>query len=86
MPLADARGAALPCDSNSWASHAYLRATPPPSSVVAAKSKKRDVVQVKNPRTGHYVKIDRAQGRILDHKKSEGPYKNVPIARKRKAA
>ena len=56
------------------------------SPAVAAKSKKRDVVQVKNPRTGHYVKIDRAQGRILDHKKSEGPYKNVPIARKRKAA
>jgi hypothetical protein len=32
--------------------------------------KKRDVVQVKNPRTGHYVKIDRDEGRIIDHKKS----------------
>ena len=45
--------------------------------------KKSDVVQVKNPRTGHYVKIDRAKGKILDYKKSEGPYKGVPVARKR---
>jgi hypothetical protein len=44
---------------------------------------KRDIVQVKNPKSGHYVKIDRSIGKILDHKKSEGPYKNVPIARKR---
>ncbi len=46
--------------------------------------KKRDVVQIKNPKSGRYVKIDRSKGRIIDHKKSEGPYKNVPIARKRK--
>lgn len=45
-------------------------------------AKKKDVVQVKNPKTGHYVKIDRTEGRIIDHKKSEGPYKDVPIARK----
>jgi len=44
---------------------------------------KKDIVQVKNPKTGRYVKIDRAAGRIIDHKKSEKPYKNVPIARKR---
>ena len=44
--------------------------------------KKRDIVQVKNPRTGHYVKIDRSLGRIIDHKKSSGPYSNIPIARK----
>jgi hypothetical protein len=48
-----------------------------------AKSKKSDVVQVKNPRSGKYVKIDRAQGKIIAHKKSSGPYKNVPVARKR---
>jgi hypothetical protein len=47
-------------------------------------SKKPDVVQVKNPKTGHYVKIDRAKGRIISHKKSEGPYKGVPVARKKK--
>lgn len=43
----------------------------------------RDIVQVKNPKSGRYVKIDRGAGRILDHKKTEGPYKNIPIARKR---
>ena len=45
-------------------------------------AKKKDVVQVRNPKTGHYVKIDRDEGRIIDHKKSDGPYKDVPIARK----
>jgi hypothetical protein len=44
--------------------------------------KKKDVIQVKNPKSGHYVKIDRSEGRIISHKKSEGPYKNVPVARK----
>ncbi len=43
---------------------------------------KAAVVQVKNPRTDRYVKINRAEGRIVSHKKSPGPYKNVPIARK----
>lgn len=45
--------------------------------------KKRDVVQVRNPKTDRYVKIDRTKGRIISHKKSKGPYKNVPVARKR---
>jgi hypothetical protein len=44
-------------------------------------AKKKDIIQVKNPRSGHYVKIDRDQGRIIACKKSAGPYKNVPIAR-----
>lgn len=44
----------------------------------------RDVVQVKNPRTKHYVKIDRSAGKIVAHRKSDGPYQGVPIARKRK--
>ena len=47
-------------------------------------SKPRDVVQVKNPRTERYVKIDRSAGRILSHKSSPGPYQNVPVARKKK--
>jgi hypothetical protein len=46
-------------------------------------AKKRDVVQVKNPRTGRYVKIDRSAGRIVAHKKSPGRYQNVPVARKK---
>jgi hypothetical protein len=45
-------------------------------------AKKKDVVQVTNPRSGHYVKIDREAGKIIDHKKTSGAYKNVPIARK----
>jgi hypothetical protein len=45
--------------------------------------KKAKIVQTKNPKTGRYVKIDRAAGRIIDTKKSPGPYKNVPVARKR---
>ena len=47
--------------------------------------KKKDIVQIKNPRTGHYVKIDRDAGRILSHKKSPKPYKGVPISRARRA-
>lgn len=46
-------------------------------------SLKRDVVQVKNPKTKRYVKIDRIAGKILSHKKSEGPYKGIPVARKK---
>jgi len=48
-------------------------------------SVKKRVVQVKNPKTGKYVKIDREKGRIVAHKKSVGPYKNVAVARKRSA-
>jgi len=47
------------------------------------KTAKKDIVQVKNPKTDRYVKIDRDEGKILAHKKSEGPYKGIPIARKR---
>jgi hypothetical protein len=41
----------------------------------------KDVVQLKNPKSGHYVKIDRSAGMIISHKKSEGPYKGIPIVR-----
>lgn len=47
-------------------------------------TQKKDIVQVKNPRSNRYVKIDRAKGRILSHKKSEGKYKGIPVAGKRK--
>ena len=45
---------------------------------------KKIIVQVKNPRTGKYVKIDRSKGRIVASKKSDGPFKGVTIARKSK--
>ena len=46
--------------------------------------KNKDVVQVKNPRSNRYVKIDRSNGRIVSHKKTTGPYKGIPVARKKK--
>lgn len=48
-------------------------------------SKEKGVAQTKNPRTGHYVKIDRDKGRIISTKKTGGPYKNVPVIRKTKS-
>ncbi|MCK4464083.1 MAG: hypothetical protein KAU83_00090, partial [Bacteroidales bacterium] len=50
------------------------------SSMTTKKSK---IVQTKNPRTGKYVKIDRSKGKILTTKKSTGPFKGVPIIRKK---
>ena len=35
-------------------------------------------VQVKNPVTKQWVKLDTKTGRIVDSKKSPGPYKNIP--------
>lgn len=43
---------------------------------------KKDIVQVKNPRSNRYIKIDREKGRVLSHKKSEGKYKGIPVANK----
>jgi len=37
----------------------------------------RDRVQALNPVTKRYVKIDTNTGRIVDHKKTAGPYKGV---------
>lgn len=37
----------------------------------------RDRVQVKNPVTDRWVKVDTNTGRIVDHKKSPGPYKGI---------
>ena len=46
-------------------------------------TQEKDVVQVRNPKSGHYVKIDRSVGKIVPHKKSSGPYKSVPVAKKK---
>ena len=43
---------------------------------------KKDIVQTKNPKSGHYVKIDRSAGKIIGHKATKGPYKNIPVIRK----
>jgi hypothetical protein len=51
---------------------------------MAKKAGKAKIVQVRNPKTGHYVKIDRLKGKITGHKSTPGPYKNIPIAKKKK--
>ena len=46
---------------------------------MAKKSSKTSTrVQVKNPVTNRWVKINTKTGRIVDTKKSTGPYKGVP--------
>jgi hypothetical protein len=37
----------------------------------------KERVQALNPVTKRYVKIDTSTGRIIDHKKTAGPYKGV---------
>jgi hypothetical protein len=37
------------------------------------------VVQVYNPSTDRYLKIDTDRGKIVSNKKTKGPYKNIPI-------
>ena len=44
----------------------------------------KDRVQMKNPVSGKYVKIDSSTGRIVAQKSSEGPFKGVrDITKKR---
>lgn len=45
-----------------------------------SKSRKGQVTgraQIKNPVTNRWVKIDTKTGRIVDHKKTPGPYKGI---------
>jgi hypothetical protein len=41
----------------------------------------RERVQAFNPVTKKYVKIDTSTGRIIDHKKTDGPYKGIREAK-----
>jgi glutamate dehydrogenase/leucine dehydrogenase len=41
----------------------------------------KERVQALNPVTKRYVKIDTNTGRIVDHKKTAGPYKGVREAK-----
>ena len=41
----------------------------------------RGRVQVLNPVTERYIKIDTSSGRIIDHKKTAGPYKGIREAK-----
>ena len=62
-----------------------ITATLPFSTCRVPMTAKKKIGQVKNPRTGRYVKIDRDKGRIISHKPTKGPYKGVPVIRKKKS-
>ncbi len=49
------------------------------NTIKNTSAEKHDIIQVLNPRSERYVKIDRTVGVILSHKQSPGPYKGVPI-------
>jgi hypothetical protein len=42
-------------------------------------------VQVRNPRTDRYAKIDRKRGCVVAEKRSPGPWKGVKLAEARKS-
>lgn len=50
------------------------------------KTKKQKVVQVYNPKTKHWVKVDRETGKIVSRKKTEGAYKGIPKGKPKKTA
>ena len=39
----------------------------------------KDRVQLKNPVTGNFIKLDTVTGRMIDEKKSPGPFKGVRV-------
>ncbi len=45
---------------------------------------KSNIIQIKNPKTGKYIKVDKSRGFIISTKKSPGPYKDIPIVIKPK--
>ena len=49
------------------------------------RNAKPDLVQVRNPRSDRYIKIDRTRGLIIGYKKTPGPYKHVRVVEPRRA-
>ena len=49
----------------------------PPSKKARADNGASTRVQIKNPVTDRWVKLDTRTGRIVDTKKSPGPFKNI---------
>ena len=37
----------------------------------------KDRIQYENPKNGHYVKVDKDTGKIIDVKSTPGPYKGI---------
>jgi len=46
--------------------------------------RKKELVQILNPVSKKYTLIDKSQGKILKHSRSNKPYKNVPVLSNRK--
>jgi hypothetical protein len=44
----------------------------------------KERVQIQNPVTGRWMKIDTSTGRIIEEKKSPGPYKGVTAGSNKK--
>lgn len=44
--------------------------------------KVKDRIQYENPKNGHYVKVDRDTGKIIDVKSTPGPYKGIEKGKK----
>lgn len=40
--------------------------------------KRSRIVQLLNPRSKRWIKVDRLLGKIVSHKKTPGPYKGIP--------
>jgi len=49
-----------------------------------SRTVKTNIVQARNPMTKRYIKIDRAKHRILAVTKTDKPFANVPVIRKKK--
>lgn len=47
------------------------------------RKNKKALVQIKNPKTKRYTKIDKARGKIISSKKTAGPYPGIPIIKKK---
>lgn len=47
-------------------------------------NKQDDIVQIRNPRSNRYVKINKTKGVMISSKKNIGPYKGIPIVKNKK--
>jgi len=41
------------------------------------------LVQLQNPKTKHWVVIDKGMGKIVKHSRTSKPYKNISIVRRK---
>jgi hypothetical protein len=79
-PISDAPRGTVISPTEALATAALRVYDPPMATNTGSGSRKgavRERVQALNPVTKRYVKIDTSTGRIVDHKKTPGPYKGV---------